>query len=616
MKRLTFLGPLLLLMLLGGCVQQVKKTPVSSSSNIPAHQEEPDYLVTTEEEVTPPKRLVAAPASTPDHPTPKTKIQTEKPSPSPAEIKKPEHIENTVKKEGPALDEALDFCQVSQDFWQKGELENALEALDQAYSLILNVDTYNKPKLIQEKENLRFLISKRILEIYASRNIVVNGSHDAIPLDMNRHVQAEINSFTREGREKQFFIRSYRRSGQYRPYIVKALKEAGLPEELSWLPLIESGFKSNALSKARALGLWQFISSTGYKFGLKRTTYVDERLDPVKSTKAAIAYLTELHRIFGDWTTVLAAYNCGEGRVLRVIRTQNVNYLDNFWDLYEKLPRETSRYVPRFLATLHILKHPEKYGLDKIQPNVPPAFEMVTVSRRIHLRDIAKVTGTREKELKALNPELRRNIVPGDGYELRVPPDAGQRLIAGLETIPEYKALPGSTFGYYRVRSGDTLSTIARRHRSSVASIMRANNLKKSNYIVVGTKLKIPQRGAPTVRQTQTRKTVDLKSATHVVRRGDSLWIIARRYATTTQKIQALNGLKTTNLHIGQVLKIPGRRVEPPSPSGSYKTYLVKSGDSPFRIAHTHKMPLDRFLRINSLTPRSRIFPGQALNVE
>ncbi len=257
------------------------------------------------------------------------------------------------------LDEALDFCQSAQDFWQKGDLENALEALDQAYALILKTDTTNSPKLIQQKEDLRFLISKRILEIYASRNIVVTGNHNAIPLVMNKHVQLEINNFTKYG-EKKFFIEAYKRSGKYRPYIVSELKAAGMPVELSWLPLIESGFKVNALSRARALGPWQFIPSTGYKFGLKRDKYIDERIDPIKSTKAAIEYLKELHQIFGDWSTVLAAYNCGEGRVLRVIRSQNINYLDNFWDLYERLPRETARYVPRFMAALFIINESGK----------------------------------------------------------------------------------------------------------------------------------------------------------------------------------------------------------------------------------------------------------------
>ena len=149
----------------------------------------------------------------------------------------------------PVLDQALDLCQASQEFWQKGELENALGALDQAYSLILEVETHDVPKLIQQKEDLRFMISKRILEIHASRTTVVNGKHNAIPLTLNKYVQKEIDRFT-SGREIDFFVESYKRSGKYRPQILKELKKAGLPAELSWLPLIESGYKANALSRA------------------------------------------------------------------------------------------------------------------------------------------------------------------------------------------------------------------------------------------------------------------------------------------------------------------------------------------------------------------------------
>ena len=203
------------------------------------------------------------------------------------DIQNSDTFNRTDKKTQQRLDEALDYCQVSQDFWQKGEFENAVEALDQAYQLILDVNTCDNSKLIQQKEDLRFMISKRILEIYASRNIVSNGSHNAIPIIMNKHVKAEIDKFTKKN-EKSFFIESYKRSGKYRKKIVEELKEAGLPVELSWLPLIESGFKSNALSKARALGLWQFIPSTGYKFGLKRNVYIDERLDPAKATTAQL----------------------------------------------------------------------------------------------------------------------------------------------------------------------------------------------------------------------------------------------------------------------------------------------------------------------------------------
>jgi len=161
---------------------------------------------------------------------------------------------------------------------------------------------------------------------------------------MNDHVAREIRSL--QTVERNFFIDSYYRSGMYRPHIVAQMKKAGLPEDLSWLPLIESGFKVKALSRARALGLWQFIASTGYRFDLRRDRWVDERMDLERSTDAAINYLTTLHDLFGDWTTVLAAYNCGEANVLRVIRQQHVNYLDNFWDLYTRLPAETARYVP------------------------------------------------------------------------------------------------------------------------------------------------------------------------------------------------------------------------------------------------------------------------------
>ena len=614
----TIVLPILFLLISSGCAQTSINNPFSGktgkTSGQPAAQKTPedsDYTVIVEGDL-PPEEEAGSPKKS-DDAVPE-KILSEDNQNSAVISKQAVPKERLGKKVQPVLDEALDFCQVSQDFWQKGELENALEALDQAYSLILNVDTSNRPKLIQQKEDLRFMISKRILEIYASRNIVVNGHHNAIPIDINPHIQAEINSLSAKSRELNFFTRSYKRSGRYRPFILKELKAAGIPEELSWLPLIESGFKVNALSRARALGLWQFISSTGYKFGLKRTTYVDERLDPVKATRAAIAYLKELHQIFGDWTTVLAAYNCGEGRVLRVIRSQNVNYLDNFWDLYTRLPRETARYVPRFLATLHILKNPAKYGIDKIQPDAPVPFETITVNKKARLRDIAKVIGISEKALKNLNPELRHNVIPGDDYPLRVPPQMGAVLAASIDKVPSYKRAP-SSFGYYKVRPGDTLSTIARRHRTSVSSIMRANNLRKSNYIVAGKRLKIPQRGAGAKPAIQTRKKVDLKAAVHVVKRGDNLWIIARRYGTTTQKIQAVNGLNSTHLHIGQRLKIPGRKSDP-LPSDGYKTYLVRRGDSPFRIAQNHKMALEKLLRINRLTPRSRIYPGQALNVE
>jgi peptidoglycan lytic transglycosylase D len=512
------------------------------------------------------------------------------------------------------LDEALGFCETAQEFWQKGEFENALEALDHAYSLILGIETEDQPEHMQQKEDLRFLISKRILEIYASRNTVVNGSHNAIPMELNRHVQAEIRLFTKGG-EKNFFKQSLVRSGKYRPYILSKLKEAGMPEELSWLPLIESGFKVKALSKARALGLWQFIPSTGYKFGLKRNKYIDERIDPAKSTQAAVAYLQELHGIFGDWITALAAYNCGEGRVLRVIRSQNINYLDNFWDLYERLPRETARYVPRFLAAVHIINNPDKYGLGSVIPQTPPAFETVEVSKQVQLTDIASKIGVSSQVMKELNPELRYNILPPETYSLRVPPAKATQLLASIDSIPVSHP-PRPAYAYHRVRSGETLSGIADKYRTSVRRIMRANNLRSSHLIVAGKKLKIPQRGTVIAHANTAVKKPTGKTLIHRVRSGDSLWIIARRYGTTTKKIQAMNGLKKTNLYIGQRLKVPEYRYDPPVATTSANQYLVRRGDSPYKIAKRLNMSLGHLLRINDLTPRSKIFPGQVLKVE
>jgi len=612
-----------------GCVQNLHKNPLSPEETVFSDQESSPDPATMSDNVF---SDISSPTDASDLTELPEKTDNEDQDPSLAESVR---LEDSVNSSNPnhqtngqnhepedpdqgekiqsVLDEALDFCQSAQDFWQKGDLENALEALDQAYALILKTDTTNSPKLIQQKEDLRFLISKRILEIYASRNIVVTGNHKAIPLVMNKHVQLEINNFTKTG-EKKFFIEAYKRSGKYRPYIVSELKAAGMPVELSWLPLIESGFKVNALSRARALGPWQFIPSTGYKFGLKRDKYIDERIDPIKSTKAAIEYLKELHQIFGDWSTVLAAYNCGEGRVLRVIRSQNINYLDNFWDLYERLPRETARYVPRFMAALFIINDPKKYGLDAVTVDEPLEYENVTVSKQIHLKNVAKEIGVAEKTLRELNPELRYSILPQDEYPLRVPPGKSEVLLANLDNIPVTHP-PQPAYVYHRIRPGESLSTIARRYRSSVRKIMRANNLHRSSYIVAGRKLKIPQRGIMPYRpKTDPNKDFTLPSI-HVVKRGDSLWNIAKRYDTTTKKIQSLNDLQTTELHIGQILKMPGYKDEKID-VGDLKVYQVKRGDSPFDIAQLHNMPLKRFLRINLLTPNSTIYPGQKLFIE
>ncbi|MEJ2313908.1 MAG: LysM peptidoglycan-binding domain-containing protein [Nitrospirota bacterium] len=474
-------------------------------------------------------------------------------SPVVSESSDPEAVLDEAEESAPdgqgLMDSALARYEASQQLWSEGNIEGAVEALDDSYDLILQVETDDSPELIQQKDDLRFMISKRILEVYASRYTAVSGNHEAIPLTMNEHVEAEIKRLT--GPEKEFFLDSYRRSGKYRDMMVNALREAGAPEELSWLPLIESGFKVRALSRARALGLWQFIPSTGYKFGLSRDTWVDERLDPEKSTAAAIAYLEELHKIFGDWTTVLAAYNCGEGTVLRVIRKQSINYLDNFWDLYERLPRETARYVPRFLAVLHILKDPEKYDMDLDEPQQPMLADTVEVNKQMRLKDMAAKLGADEDDLVELNPSLRRQVTPDGPFVLRVPHGMGGEIESKLDEIPKWTP-PKTEYVYHRVRRGESLSTIAARYGTSVSSIALANRLRSKHWIRAGQTLKIPVRGSARAYS----KASLMPGGKYRVRKGDSLWLIARRFDTNTKTLKKMNGLDTTTLYVGQVLKI------------------------------------------------------------
>ncbi len=532
------------------------------------------------------------------------------------------------KSDQELLDSAMEFCNASNDFWEEGDLENAIDALDQSYTIILKIDPNKSSEMVQQIDDLRFTISQRILQIYSSRFTVVNGYHKAIPLDMNPHVEKALNMY--KGRYRDAFLAAYRRSGQYRPFIVKRLKEAGLPEELSWLPLIESGFKVRALSRARALGMWQFIASTGYKYGLNRGRWVDERMDPEKSTEAAIGYLKELHQIFGDWETVLAAYNCGEGRVLRIINSQKINYLDHFWDLYARLPSETAFYVPKFLAVLHIINDPKAHGFVLPPVDMPQQeTEIVTIDKQISLKSIAEGVVVSTEVLHQLNPSLKRRTTPPRPYDLRVPKGKGEMLLANLNQMPEWCPPPVQT-AYtdstlkHRVKKGETLSTIGRRYGAGVKSIMRANHLKSSRYLKVGWTLKIPVKKRHASTRKPTATTISPKNGnpatcppvprTYAVQKGDSLWNIANRFKTTTKAIQTANRMSSPALNIGQVLKIPGASTT----SGSVKTdpYRVLKGDSPYIIAQKHQMDLSILLRLNQLTPRSTIFPGQTLLVQ
>ncbi|MBI5663701.1 MAG: LysM peptidoglycan-binding domain-containing protein [Nitrospirae bacterium] len=468
-----------------------------------------------------------------------------------------ENPENEANAEE-LLDTALDFVNASQEFWADGNLEKAIETLDRAYELVLRVDTESRPDLIQQQEDLRFMTAKRILEIYASRYKAVNGNHREIPLTMNEHVEMEIKSF--QGYERGFFIESYKRSGLYINKIKASLREAGLPEELAWMPHIESWFKVKALSPARALGIWQFIPSTGYKFGLKRDAWIDERMDPEKATAAAIAYLKELHQMFGDWTTVLAAYNCGEGAVLRRISKQKINYLDNFWDLYSLLPRETARYVPRFLATLHIIKDPAKYGFSLDEIDQPVSYETVSIQKQVHLKTVAESLGVTLEELTALNPELRLQITPPTQYSLKVPSGKKDAFLACMDGIQQWATsqddiLPSSgAYVYHMVQSNETLASIAKKYNTTTRKIAKANNINRKRRLRAGSKLRIPFSGGTVVADAS--KAVTAAGGKYRVKKGDTLWLIAKKFNTDTKTLQQINKMRSTNLKVGQFILV------------------------------------------------------------
>jgi membrane-bound lytic murein transglycosylase D len=620
-------------------VTLAEKDAVSQDSNLNKKQSSSDNILNdialnieqannTEQTITTSQPITQEQAASEKTTKFETSILTRKDVPAPKE-----QISDETSESEPAaqerIDQALELCNYAQQMWEKGKLEEALTNLDSAYFSILEIDPQISPEFNQQKEDIRYLISKRILEIYASRQIVVNGQHDEIPITLNQYVQKEIKRLT--GPERKFFVQSYERSQRYRPYIVEQLKKAGLPEEISWLPLIESGFKIRALSRARALGLWQFIPSTGYKFGLSRNYYIDERLDPEKATKAAIAYLKELHNLFGDWTTALAAYNCGESRVLRIIRKQKINYLDNFWDLFQSLPRETSRYVPRFLATLHIINNLDKYNIKISKKFSPIKYNTYEIKKQVRLKDIAKEINVSSKLLKDLNPELRYALLPSETYQLKIPEEKAQLFLSKIDDIKTTYS-PPPMYVYHRVRKGDTLSGIARKYKTSMRAISSANHINRRHTIIAGKVLKIPGRNNSYVnnKTVASHQIEPGKTLRYKVRRGDNLWIIARKFGTTTKNIMGVNKLHNTKLNIGQRLYITSHdkikkaqqttdqtkkdQIKIASRGGG--TYQVRSGDSPFLIAKKYNMDLNRFLALNNLSKRSTIFPGQKLIVE
>lgn len=474
----------------------------------------------------------------------------------PAELEAP-----TEEGSSERLQAALGLYELATRLWSGGDLDATLELLDQAYSLMASVEPAGDLSIAQDKESLRQLLAKRILELYAVRRSGVGNEAEAIPLELNPEVEREILSF--QTVERARFIEAYRRSGLYRPMILEELRNAGLPEGLSWLPLVESLFKERALSSARAAGLWQFIASTGYRYSLRRTEWIDERFDPLKSTRAAIAYLSDLHALFGDWLTALAAYNCGEGTILRELKRQPAGYFDRFWDLYARLPEETRRYVPRLIATLRIVQDPARYGFELPEPLTPPATETVEVTRSVSFEVLERHLGLAPNTLAELNPELRRNATPPNPYPLRLPAGVGSTLVASLESLPVYEIKRATrtqrSKSFHQIRQGETLSSIANRYGISAEALARANGIVDPRRLQVGQVLSLPARSQAQQPPESNRENGQVRSRNVVqyrVRPGDNLWSIADRFGVTVEQLKGDNRLVSNVLQPGQVLSV------------------------------------------------------------
>ena len=375
-----------------------------------------------------------------------------------------------------------------------------------------------------------------------------------LPIELNEAVLSCLDLY--QGRLRDWFETALSRGQKHLPHIREVFAQEGIPQDLAYVALVESAFKPTAYSRAKAKGVWQFISATGKRYGLAVDWWVDERSDPEKATRAAARYLKDLHDIFGDWNLALAGYNAGEGKVLRAMKRYRT---DDFWALRQTkgLRRETKNYVPLIHAAVVIAKAPERYGFT-VTPEAGPDFERVPIEGALDLRVIAECAGEPVEEIRTLNPELRRLATPADRtFALRVPAGRGEAVAECVSSLPPEKRV---NFRKHVVRRGQTLAGIARASGVAARDIAEANNLPSAKRLRPGTELIIPIPAKPRVAQVRREAAPEAKDAPGRVRyriqAGDTLGSIAAEYGTTVRDLQSWNGLQGTRIAAGAVLTI------------------------------------------------------------
>ena len=425
----------------------------------------------------------------------------------------------------------------------------------------------------------------------------------------------------------------------YEPMIRAALQQANLPGDLVYLALIESGFSNSAVSRSRAVGMWQFMPGTARMYGLRIDRWVDERRDPVKATDAAVRYLAALTSQFGSPYVAAAAYNGGPGRVSRGLNrlptrsalvedgdgTSGPSFIDAaFFELADSryIHSETKDYVPKLIAAALIAKEPERYGFSPRRNASPYEADSLVVESAVGVDVVARLAGAPEKVLRDLNPHLLRGITsPGRTTVLRLPPGTGAATAEGLATLP-----PGERVSFLEhvVKRGENLGLIARRYRVSVADLREANPRARPTALRIGQVLVVPTLGGSgtSASATSARKgaaapvSPATSRTTHLVRRGETLGAIARQHRVSVGALQEWNGLRGTTIRAGQRLRVAaGAGRESRSPSGvSGRVHVVRSGETLSRIGQRYGVSIRALQSANGLRT-SRIRAGDRLTI-
>lgn len=408
-------------------------------------------------------------------------------------------------------------------------------------------------------------------------------------------------------------IRSWlARMGRYEPFLRERIAAHGLPEELLYLPLIESGYHPTVRSWAGAVGMWQFMSSTARRHGLTVTTLVDERRDPFAATDAALEYMSTLVGQFGgSLFLALAAYNSGENRIERLLRRHHPDSERDdslYWAIRDRLPRETRGYVPKFVAAVRIGEDPAREGFGAVEPE--PALELdgVAVRDAASIDVLAEAAEVPVEELRELNPHLRRGLIPANGATtVRLPAGRGERFRLRFAEIPPSERV---TFVEHAVRRGETLSEIAAAYDVRLVEIVAANEGVDPRRLQIGEKLVIPRgrTGSPSAAVARMeRRASETRAVEHRVRRGETLWDIARGYGVSVGDLRRWNGLGGGHtIHPGQELTVKSARVV---------VYRVQRGDTLSEIAAAHRVSTARLARFNGLTLSDLIRPGDEVRI-